>query len=296
MTGGWLQVPEYARFAADFFILRRERPYVLGLVTNDTCNLHCIDCRVANTWHYNMTFDEVRSHLERYYARGVRFLYLEGGEPYLWRDGKHRIRDVIRLAHDIGYLRVHLYTNGTIPLDAHPDFTWISIDGTGDTFKKIRGIALERVLRNVRGFTEPHAIVHVINAINYREIHPFLDYCASELPDTPVLFYFHTPYYGIDELYLSEQQRRDAVDTIMACKRDGLPVLNSKPALDAYLEGNPDLPVGYWYVVDQTGDYRCCRVAGDPDICRDCGYTTCNEMLLARDWNPEAIASMLRMF
>ena len=38
----------YIQVGLDFFILHSGHPNILGLVTNDTCNLHCIDCRVAN--------------------------------------------------------------------------------------------------------------------------------------------------------------------------------------------------------------------------------------------------------
>ena len=38
----------YVSFGIDFFVLRTDRPHILGLVTNDTCNLRCVDCRVAN--------------------------------------------------------------------------------------------------------------------------------------------------------------------------------------------------------------------------------------------------------
>lgn len=285
----------YAGVGFRLLVLRRDGPFVLGLISNDTCNLSCIDCRVANIYGSNMSFDEVRSVLRDYYAKGVRFLYLAGGEPYLWRDGKYRIRDIVRLAREIGYLQVHLYTNGTLRMDADADLTWISIDGTGETFQKIRGVPLERILRHVRPFRGRRAIIFVVNTINYLEIRKFLEYCQREFPGTRVMFYFHTPYYGIDELYLSHAQRQTAVDTILACKRDGFPVINSKVALKSYLAGNPGLPVGYWWIVDQAGAYRCCRASGNPEVCRDCGYTMCGEFLLARNGHPGAIVAMLKM-
>ena len=113
---------EYIRFCLDFFLLRRDRPFVLGLVTNDSCNLHCVHCKVSNLGRPNMSYEQVRVHLEVYYRKGARFLYLEGGEPHLWRDGSYRLQDIVALARSIGYLRVHLYTNGTMPLTARPDF------------------------------------------------------------------------------------------------------------------------------------------------------------------------------
>ena len=296
MTGWLRQGLEYTRFGMSFFVFRQDKPYVLGLVTNDTCNLHCVHCRVANVEHANMPYYQIESILTQYYKKGVRFLYLEGGEPYLWRDGDYRLKDVVSLAHDIGYLRAHIYTNGTVKMDAASDFTWISIDGLDKEFRKIRGIPLERVLRNMRGLQEKHAIIFVINTINYQVIGEFLDYFKQTFPGTSIMFYFHTPYYGFDDLMLSPSQKKQAVDTLLECKRHGLPVLNSRAALRAYLSGNPGLPTNYSWVVDQTRAYRCCRANGIRSICEHCGYSTCNEIIQARAWKPGAILSLLKGF
>jgi MoaA/NifB/PqqE/SkfB family radical SAM enzyme len=144
------QVTGYALFAFRFFLLRSKGPFFLGLVTNDTCNLDCINCRVANVEKSNMSFDKIREVLVEQHRLGLRFLTLAGGEPYLWRDRDLRIRDIVDLARSIGYLNVNIFTNGTIPLDADTDFTWVSIDGLGKTLARIRGIREERIFRNLR--------------------------------------------------------------------------------------------------------------------------------------------------
>lgn len=284
----------YLRVGLDFFVLHSDRPHILGLVTNDTCNLHCIDCRVANVNNEVMSIEQIEAVLDRYADKGVRMLYLTGGEPYLWRDGRYRLPDIVRLAHDKGYLRVHVYTNGTVPLSTAPDFTWISLDGIGRTFEAIRGIPLERVLRNARGFKGRHAVVFTVNTVNYMTIRETLEHLAVELPGTGTMFFFHTPYYGIDDLYLSQAQREYAVDTVLACRKDGLRVLNSRTALAAYLNGTADTPLCDSWIVDSSGEYRCCRVEGDPDVCRDCGYSSGYEIVQARHWRPGAIRTLLR--
>lgn len=285
---------DYLRFGVSFFVLQRDDPFVLGLVTNDTCNLDCIGCRVANVTRDVMSMEQITSILERYHAEGVRMLYLSGGEPYLWRDGKYRLPDVVQRAREIGYLRIHVYTNGTARLSTAPDFTWVSIDGFGETFETIRGIPIERVLRRVRGFRGRHAIIFTINTVNYREIRATLEFLGRELPGVGVMFFFHTPYYGIDYLHLSRRQRTDAVETLLDCKKLGFPVLNSKSALRYYLEANDRPPLNCSWIVDSQGAYRCCRVAGESTICRECGYSTGLEIAQARKWKPDAIATLLR--
>jgi hypothetical protein len=110
-----------------------------------------------------------------------------------------------------------------------------------------------------------------------------------------VMFFFHTPYYGIDHLYLSHEQRKRAVSSVLDCRRKGFPVLNSKTALDTYLSRSDSAPLGFSWVVDASGEYRCCRVEGDPNVCRDCGYSTGYEILQARRGRPGAIGALLRM-
>lgn len=287
---------ESVKFGMNFFLLRRNTPHILGLVTNDTCNLQCVGCRVANIRNEAMSMEDIESVLRRFYGKGVRMLYLTGGEPYLWRDGLLRLPDIVHRARDIGYLRIHVYTNGTAGLSSAPDFTWISIDGIGETLVRIRGIPLERVLCNARGFRGRHAIVFTINTVNCREIRKSLECFDRELPGTGTMFFFHTPYYGVDDLFLSPGQREIAVATLLECKKAGLPVLNSKPALKAYLGGTDGPPLNYSWIVDDSGEYRCCRVEGDPGICKDCGYSTGFEIIQARKWRPAAIRTLLATY
>lgn len=284
----------YARFGLDFFLLHSDTPQVLGIITNDTCNLHCAGCRVANVDNVVMSMDDIRAILERYHDKGVRMVYLSGGEPYMWRDGAYRLPDIVKLAHDIGYLRVHVYTNGTARLSTAPDFTWISIDGFGETFERLRGIPVDRVIRHARDFRGRHAIVCTINTENLGEIRQTLEFFTDELPRAGVMFFFHTPYYGVDDLYLSAEQREYAVDTLLDCKKAGFPVLNSRSALRAYVDQSFGPPRCNAWIVDHTGEYLCCRVEGDPEICKDCGYSTGYEILLAQRWSPGAIRTLLQ--
>ena len=287
---------DYIHFIRDFFILRCNRPFILGLVITDICNLACKHCRVANIYHVSMSFNEVKQHLTEQYAQGIRYLYLEGGEPCLWRDRGYHLADIVKLAKDIGYFRIHVYTNGTVPLDKSPDFTWVSVDGLGEIYEKIRGIPVDIVLQHIRDYRGRCGIVYTVNTINYKHIHKFLSCIRNEFPGIRVMFYFHTPYYGKDYLFLSKDQRREAVDSIGRCKRDGLPVMNSTAGLKAMLTGNFFHPTNLWRVVDNTGEYQCCRAFGDEEVCRNCGYSTCAEIVLARNWQIGPILQMLHAY
>jgi MoaA/NifB/PqqE/SkfB family radical SAM enzyme len=285
-----------AGFALDFAVLRRNRPFVLGLAVTDRCNLRCRHCRVWRSHAPHMPWTDVEAILRKFHRRGSRLLYLEGGEPYLWRDGARRLADVIRLARQIGYLRVHVYTNGTLPITAPADFTWISADGLPEVNRALRGSDLGEVFDNARRCPGRRALLFTVNSVNSGDIRPFLQRVRECLPGMPVMFQLHTPYYGVDELLLDAEARSAVVDTLTGCKRAGLPVMNSIPGLERLRPGRGAGPRGLWCVVDGRGEYPCCRALGDPAVCQHCGYAACEEILLVRNLNPRAIASMMRCF
>ncbi len=141
--------------AGTAFLRGDARPLIVGLAVTDVCNLRCRHCRVANITRRHMRFIDIVERLRGLHERGARFLYLEGGEPYLWRDGRLTIRDVVDAAREVGYLFVHIYTNGTRPLDAGADLHWVSIDGPPDIHRTIRGadvgVTLEHLNRSMAG-------------------------------------------------------------------------------------------------------------------------------------------------
>lgn len=67
-----MNIVEFIRLGIDFAILRRERPFILGLAITDICNLSCRHCRLANEHHRMMSYGDVRAHLESAWRRGMR--------------------------------------------------------------------------------------------------------------------------------------------------------------------------------------------------------------------------------
>lgn len=292
-----MKAKEYFEFALNFFLLKKDRSYILGLVITDLCNLNCKHCRVANIYKQHMPYSEIEKHLITYYSQGARFLYLEGGEPYIWRDHQYRLDDIVQLAKRIGFLRVHIYTNGTFPLTAHPDFTWVSMDGLSETYRTIRGIPIEGVLSNIyKANHQCLAIIYTINTINSGEIRKFLNFIHFEFQKLKVMFFFHTPYYGVDYLLLSDREKEEAIKTIIDCKNEGLPVLNSEAGLKAIASGDYEHPMKISWVVDQTGKYQCCRAYGNPKVCEHCGYSSGVEIALMRSLRLNVIKEMVGWF
>jgi hypothetical protein len=107
------------------------------------------------------------------------------------------------------------------------------------------------------------------------------------------MFYFHTPYYGRDELFLDAGQRAAVIDGLLRLKREGLPVFNSAPALEALRAGSWPRPNRTWMVVDAQCEHVCCRYPSE-DACRNCGYAACTELTAAQKLKPGALWNLMR--
>ena len=113
----------------------------------------------------------------------------------------------------------------------------------------------------------------------------------TRLPVLGVMFYFHTPYYGYDELYLDEVERLRS-STACWLLAPGLPVLNSTAGLRALKSGRWTRRTPAAVVADVDGESVCCRA---PDwCCEDCGYAACTEIVEALRLRPSAVLAMRR--
>jgi MoaA/NifB/PqqE/SkfB family radical SAM enzyme len=287
----------YLNYSVKFFLLRKEEPLILGLVITDLCNLSCKDCRVSNTGRPSLTMQQIQTKLHNFYDRGFRELYIEGGEPFLWKDTGYYLDDIIDCAIQIGYYHVHIYTNGLFPLHSKADILWVSIDGLKHNYEQIRGPHFEKVIKNIKDSNHPNiAIVYVINTINKEEIKDFLMFVQKEkLTKLGVMFYFHTPYYGTDDLFIPSDERKKIIEKIVSYKKSGLPVFNSYAGLDDLKTGNWKRPSKTYAITDVDGDYICCRY-NSPAVCKECGYGACTEISGAQKFKPSAIKNLLRFW
>lgn len=241
-----------------------------------------------------MSWEAILSDLHGAYSRGFREVYFTGGEPTLWRDGERGLHDVIAAARRAGFFHVHVYTNGTQGLDWPVDLVWVSMDGLRETFMVRRGDHFDEVEQAIRH--EPHpklAVIYTIDRTTHRGIEPFLEWVQrSRLPVMGVMFYFHTPYYGIDELFLPAEDRAPVIERLQRCIREGLPVLNSHAGLHALETGKWERRTAAAAVVDVDGESVCCRAP--EECCEECGYAACTEIVEAQHLRPSAVMAMAR--
>ncbi|HEX9258922.1 MAG TPA: radical SAM protein, partial [Acidimicrobiales bacterium] len=251
----------YIPYCWRFMVRHRAEPLIYGIAVTDRCNFHCRGCTVANTGRAPMTWDHLVAAMARAHERGFRELYFSGGEPMLWHDGDRRLEDVVVEARRIGFFHVHVYTNGSCGLATSADVVWVSMDGLPDTFSARRGDHFAQVESAIRTSGHPRvAVIYVIDRITAAGVEPFLRWVrSSDLPVMGVMFYFHTPYYGYDELYLDRAERAPLIDELIALRRHGLPVLNSSAGLRALRSGRWPRRLPVASVLDVEGESVCCR-------------------------------------
>jgi len=241
-----------------------------------------------------MTREEVIAALREAWQRGFREVYFSGGEPMLWRDGDYTLTELIVETKRMGFFHVHVYTNGLLGIEPNADLVWVSMDGLPDTFKKRRGDYFHQVDCQIRTSGHPKiAIIYVIDRDTADGIEPFLEWVShSTLPVLGVMFYFHTPYYGYDELFLTVAQRKPVISRLLQCIRKGLPVMNSRAGLLVLQSGRWPRRFELAVVRDVEGESVCCRA---PDAtCVDCGYAACTELTQFQRLKPSAVWNMLR--
>ena len=284
----------YARYAWPAVTRHEVGPLIYGIGITDRCNLSCRGCAVSNTGRPDLSWERLVEMMHSAYERGFRELYFTGGEPMLWHDGAHSLEDAVVLARGIGFFHVHVYTNGVQGLESSADLVWVSVDGLPGTYELRRGDHFAEVESAIRAPDHPKtAVIYVVDRNTADGIEPFLEWVgASRLPVIGVMFYFHTPYYGRDELYLDADERAPIIDRLLACIRRGLPVMNSRAGLLALRSGHWARRTPAAVVADVDGESVCCRA---PDACcEDCGYAACTEIVEAMRLRPSAVLAMAR--
>jgi Fe-coproporphyrin III synthase len=292
-----LRVPWYGvKYLAGFHVLRKHTPLIRGLVLTNRCNLHCRHCDVAARGAMDLSFDEVTAAVDAFYRDGGRCLYLEGGEPFLWRDGSQRLDDIVVYARRLGYLTVVVYTNGTLPLRTAADTVFVSVDGLRATHDALRGASFDRIMGNIRESPHPSLFVnYTVNARNMDEIGAFCDHVEGFGNIRGVFFYLHTPYYGHDALELGPAERQRVLNELLALRKSHR-ILNSRAGLLSALRNDWARPLDVCSVYEKGVVYQCCRYSGDPELCRRCGYLSYAEIGQVLRSRPSAVMNALEYF
>jgi MoaA/NifB/PqqE/SkfB family radical SAM enzyme len=284
------------KYVIGYQLSGKSMPLIRGLVLTNRCNLRCQHCRVDERGPMDLDFAEVVSAIDAFYREGGRCLYLEGGEPFLWHDGPQGLDDVVRYAHSLGFLTVVVYTNGTLPIRTLADTVFVSVDGLQDTHDALRGKSFDRIMGNIRD--SAHASLYInytINNHNKDEIRAFCEYTQNLEHIRGTFFYFHTPYYGYDELYVEPFEKQRILQQLLLLRKD-YRILNSRAGLESALRNDWKRPLHVCSVYEKGVIYQCCRFSGNPELCRHCGYLSYAEIDQVFKLKRSAVFSAMKYF
>jgi MoaA/NifB/PqqE/SkfB family radical SAM enzyme len=277
-------------------IFKKHTPLIAGLAITNKCNLRCRHCRVIERKTEDMSFEKIISILDLFYKEGGRTVYLEGGEPFIWNDNQYNLENIVEYAHKKGFYTVIIYTNGTFPIKTSADTVFISVDGLKQTHDLLRGRTFDRIMRNIHESVNPSLYINfTINNNNKDEIETFCEYIDRTDQILGIFFYFHTPYYGYDDLYIEVPERNEILSKLLDLKRK-YKILNSRAGIKSAIKNDWKRPLDICRVYENENIYECCRYSGDIELCKNCGYLSYAEIDQTLKLKPSAIANALKYF
>ncbi len=271
-------------------------PLIGGIVVHNECNLRCRHCRIPDRGAMRMSFQQVKETIDKLYSQGGRTIYYEGGEPFMWSDGTYFLEDVVDYAKNIGFLSTIIYTNGTFPLESPADTIFVSVDGLQKTHDQIRGESFERIMQNINQSSHPSLFINfTINSRNKDDVLKFCDFINGVKNINGIFFYFHTPYYGQDDLFIDMEEKTRILGQLLENKRK-YKILNSAAGLRSAIKNNWKRPLDICKIYENGRTYTCCRYPDDKELCEKCGYLSYAEIGETMKLKPSAIINALKYF
>jgi MoaA/NifB/PqqE/SkfB family radical SAM enzyme len=277
---------------------RGREPIVGSVILTDRCNLHCQHCAVANIRAVNYPFETVCADMRALYGRGVRILFLYGGEPFLWRDRGLRLVDVVAEARRIGFLLVNVVTNGTRGVDLPGvDVMMVSVDGARQHHDAIRGRTYDLVMANIAAAPEANIVAYMaINRINRNDIGHICQLAADQPNIRGAAFNFHTPYPGTEHLGLTRAEKRECAELITGLKAQGYPVLDLVSVLPDIVANTSTGPCKACLIREDGQEWVCGRCAEIPGLCQSCGFFFATELTALLRGRPAVVLEALRTY
>ena len=284
------------KYLTKYWILGKKSPLICGLVLHNKCNLRCRHCTIIDRPTASMSFDEAIKVIDSFYSDGGRCLYLEGGEPFIWQDNSFTMEDIVSYANKKGYYAVIIYTNGIQPLESSADTIFVSVDGMHKTHDSIRGKSFEKIMKNIKLSSHPSIYInYTINSVNKDDIYDFCEYVDKIKQISGTFFYFHTPYYGYDDLYLDSSVKNEILTGLLKLKHR-YKILNSPAGLKSVIRNDWKKNLDICTVYEDGRYYKCCRENNDGAVCKECGYLSYAEIDQTLKLNPGAIINALKYF
>jgi Fe-coproporphyrin III synthase len=296
------EILHYAGYAFETRILGRHKPLVGGINITSYCNLSCAHCPYVKEIvpREHLTRAQLETMMDGFLSHGVRILFLQGGEPTLWRDGDYRFNDLVRDAKK-RFFKVACVTNAILPIDSPCDLVWISVDGSPEAHDRVRGAgSYAQMVRSVAESTNANMYANItLSKLNVDDLEANVRNIRTAMPRIKAISVnFQIPYPGVEEHTLDYPARAAAVDRILALKKLGYPILNSKAAFKLMLK--PGWNKTHWLISLAHPNGMVVEGCGarlvDPKVCEMCGYGVMAEVQAVFRGHPSAILEAFRLF
>lgn len=275
-----------------------KKPLQTVLFISDRCNLQCKHCSVYQKENqHNMTYEQVREHLEYSYNLGSRFVDFEGGETMIWRDGARNINDLIDLAKEVGFFSATITTNAQLPFrNCRADSIWVSLDGVGKYHEEVRGKGtFARLEQNIATANHKALSVNmVVNTLNYEDVDETIEYAQKSPYIKSISINFHTPFEGTEYLTIDEDLRARIIDKVIAYKKKDYPIMNSVSGLKKMKHNHFKKRCWVTNFIYPDGSRANCIGEGTA-TCDKCGFCMAGEMASVFNFCPDTILAGLKL-
>jgi len=284
-------------YAFKTFVLKKELPYLFGLVITDKCNLNCFYCESKNSGRYHFSFEQAINTMRDAYQRGHRLLYFTGGEPMIWADKGHCLDELVEFARNIGFSEVYIYTNGTKPLQIKQCKYMVTVDGPKEVHNHIRNDSYDLVLENVKNAVTKNVFASItFSKANVEYLNKFVQELTPTYLFKGISFNILTHWPEIVEKHgLSLEERKQLLDKLWELKKDGHPIILSRAAYKALINNDWKRPIPQIELSTKDKIFKCCRDVDNPSICINCGYAGCVEISQILALKPSAMLQFFRV-
>ena len=268
-------------FRARFLGRRRPLQSVVFVTNgcNSTCR-HCTHCTKSEGF-FCKSFADIEKDLDYCYGQGARMLDIEGVHLLQWKDGELQVNDIFSLAKGKGFFSVSTMVPAADyaawqALQAKVDVLWVSVMGILDC----------TLLENLQGTS----LYMVVNNENYQELPAVLEFLQQHKDIRQIAFNFHTPFAGTEHLALSQQQREEVINQLIAYKYQGYRIMNSISGLKNMLSlrFKRHCWICNFIYCDGRRSLQCIDNM-DSGICQCCGFSMAGEMNAVFSFKPDTI-------
>jgi len=264
-------------------------PLIASIKLTYECNMSCIHCPWTDLPHESVVrADRWGKVLNELKKRGVRIVFLEGGETTLHPD----LSKIIDLAKDIG-LRVGVNTNGSNDLASYsPDCFIVSVDGDKKTHDLIRGNgSYDRMMANCSTTRVRKIGLMTISRANMNQVEEFI---TNNIEDSYFDALGFTIAYPVGKVIDNDidmsKEEIDLVYSHIEKHKDRLDIINSKPSITT-----KEWKCRPWFVDVATPDGKIApdgeclvTVSGEEKDCSKCNAGCYKEAMQILNGNLEA--------